>query len=108
MDNVRQQVTERSNRALDEFAHAISHDLKAPLRSVANYARRIEEGLGAQLTGEPRAHMELLRTQVERMKDGAHIAEPNEGDRERDRAVPDPVASSRSIAQRAVSPCITI
>jgi len=68
MDNVRQQVTERSNRALDEFAHAISHDLKAPLRSVANYARRIEEGLGAQLTGEPRAHMELLRTQVERMR----------------------------------------
>jgi len=42
------------------------------------------------------------------VKDGAHIAEPNEGDRERDRAVPDPVASSRSIAQRAVSPCITI
>lgn len=60
--------TERSNRALDEFAHAISHDLKAPLRSVANYARWIEEDLGAQLTGEPRAHMELLRTQVERMR----------------------------------------
>jgi signal transduction histidine kinase len=60
--------TERSNRALDEFAHAISHDLKAPLRSVANYARWIEEDLGDQLTGEPRAHMELLRTQVERMR----------------------------------------
>ena len=60
--------TERSNRALDEFAHAISHDLKAPLRSVANYARWIEEDLGGQLTGEPRAHMELLRTQVERMR----------------------------------------
>ena len=60
--------TERSNRALDEFAHAISHDLKAPLRSVANYARWIEEDLGGQLTGEPRAHMDLLRTQVERMR----------------------------------------
>ena len=60
--------TERSNRALDEFAHAISHDLKAPLRSVANYARWIEEDLGDELTGEPRAHMELLRTQVERMR----------------------------------------
>jgi len=59
---------ERSNRALDEFAHVISHDLKAPLRSVANYARWIEEDLGGQLTGEPRAHMELLRTQVERMR----------------------------------------
>ena len=60
--------TERSNRALDEFAHAISHDLKAPLRSVANYARWIEEDMGSQLTGEPKAHMELLRSQVERMR----------------------------------------
>ena len=60
--------TERSNRALDGFAQAISHDLEAPLRSVANYARWIEEDLGTQLTGEPRAHMELLRTQVERMR----------------------------------------
>jgi signal transduction histidine kinase len=60
--------TERSNRALDEFAHAISHDLEAPLRSVANYAQWIEEDLGAQLAGTPREHMELLRTQVERMR----------------------------------------
>jgi signal transduction histidine kinase len=60
--------TERSNRALDEFAHAISHDLEAPLRSVATYARRIEQDLGDRLTGEARAHMELLRTQVERMR----------------------------------------
>lgn len=58
----------RSNRALDEFAHAISHDLKAPLRSVANYARWIEEDLGDALTGEPRAHMDLLRSQVDRMR----------------------------------------
>ena len=33
----------RERGRLDEFAHAISHDLKAPLRSVANYARWIEE-----------------------------------------------------------------
>ena len=60
--------TERSNRLLDEFAHAISHDLKAPLRSVANYARWIEEDIGAVLTGEARGHMDLLRAQVERMR----------------------------------------
>jgi signal transduction histidine kinase len=58
----------RSNRALDEFAHAISHDLKAPLRSVANYARWIEEDLADVLTGETRAHMDLLRSQVDRMR----------------------------------------
>ena len=60
--------TERSNRLLDEFAHAISHDLKAPLRSVANYARWIEEDIGDRLTGEARGHMDLLRAQVERMR----------------------------------------
>lgn len=60
--------TERSNRLLDEFAHAISHDLKAPLRSVANYARWIEEDIGDVLTGEARGHMDLLRAQVERMR----------------------------------------
>ena len=59
---------ERSNRLLDEFAHAISHDLKAPLRSVANYARWIEEDIGDVLTGEARGHMDLLRAQVERMR----------------------------------------
>jgi signal transduction histidine kinase len=60
--------TERSNRLLDEFAHAVSHDLKAPLRSVANYARWIEEDVGHVLTGEARGHMDLLRAQVERMR----------------------------------------
>jgi signal transduction histidine kinase len=29
---------ERSNRALDEFAEAVSHDLKAPLRAIHEYA----------------------------------------------------------------------
>ena len=59
-------------------------------------------------TGEDGSGVLEEGAQDDLVKDGAHIAEPNEGDRERDRAVPDPVASSRSIAQRAVSPCITI
>lgn len=29
---------ERSNRALDEFAHVVSHDLKAPVRAIREYA----------------------------------------------------------------------
>ena len=62
----RQLVRERGR--LDEFAHAISHDLKSPLRSVANYARWIEEDLGDVLMGEARGHMTLLRSQVERMR----------------------------------------
>jgi len=32
---------ERSNLALDEFAHAVSHDLKAPVRAIREYAELV-------------------------------------------------------------------
>lgn len=59
---------ERSNAALDEFAHVVSHDLKAPLRSIVNYASWTAEDLGAALTGEPAAHLASLQEQVGRMQ----------------------------------------
>jgi len=93
--------TERSNRALDEFAHAISHDLKSPLRSVANYARRIEEDLGGHLTGEPRAHMELLRTQVERML--AMISAVLEYSRSGHAQMPPEVVDTKAIVEEVIA-----
>ena len=93
--------TERSNRALDEFAHAISHDLKSPLRSVANYARRIQEDLGGQLTGEPRAHMELLRTQVERML--AMISAVLEYSRSGHAQMPPEVVDTKAIVEEVIA-----
>jgi signal transduction histidine kinase len=59
---------ERSNAALDEFAHVVSHDLKAPLRSIANYAAWIEEDALEQLSGEIRSHLERLRNRIDRMR----------------------------------------
>ena len=58
---------ERSNRELDQFAYVASHDLKAPLRGIANLTQWIEEDLGATLTGESREHMKLLKGRVSRM-----------------------------------------
>jgi two-component system sensor kinase FixL len=58
----------RSNQALDEFAYAASHDLKAPLRVIDNTSKWLEEDLGAQLTGEMRENMQLLRGRVKRME----------------------------------------
>lgn len=59
----------RSNRALDEFAHVISHDLKAPLRGIANYAAWLDADLGATLPDESRAHLGRLRQLTDRMRE---------------------------------------
>jgi signal transduction histidine kinase len=58
---------ERSNRDLDQFAYAVSHDLRAPLRAIRNLSAWIDEDLSGVLTGDSRQHMDLLRKRVERM-----------------------------------------
>lgn len=62
------QSLERTNQELDQFAYITSHDLKAPLRGIANLSEWIEEDLADQLTGETREHMALLRGRVYRME----------------------------------------
>ncbi|KYF84200.1 hypothetical protein BE17_52450 [Sorangium cellulosum] len=59
---------ERSNKELDQFAYVASHDLKAPLRGIANLTQWIEEDLAGTLEGESREHMSLLRGRVRRME----------------------------------------
>jgi signal transduction histidine kinase len=51
---------ERSNAALDEFAHAASHDLKAPLRAIVDYAELIAAEAGASLPDEPRGYLDRI------------------------------------------------
>jgi signal transduction histidine kinase len=48
---------ERSNAALDEFAHAASHDLKAPLRSITDYIELLETEVGSTLGEEQREYL---------------------------------------------------
>lgn len=58
----------RSNKELDQFAYVTSHDLKAPLRAIANLSSWIEEDLEEHLDDETRKQMGLLRGRVNRME----------------------------------------
>lgn len=59
---------DKSNKELDQFAYVASHDLKAPLRGIANLSQWLEEDLGDALSEENKQQLELLRSRVHRME----------------------------------------
>lgn len=58
----------RSNAELDRFAYIASHDLKAPLRGIANVASWLREDLADHLDGDSLEHLRLLMGRVQRME----------------------------------------
>ena len=55
-------------RELDQLAYVASHDLKAPLRGIANLAQWIQDDCGEQLAADAGEHMRLLQGRVHRME----------------------------------------
>ncbi|MEM9925652.1 MAG: PAS domain S-box protein [Cyanobacteria bacterium P01_D01_bin.50] len=58
----------KRNEELDQFAYIASHDLKAPLRAIANLSEWLEEDLDGNLPPENQHQLELLRGRVKRME----------------------------------------
>ncbi|NJM75478.1 MAG: PAS domain S-box protein, partial [Acaryochloridaceae cyanobacterium RU_4_10] len=56
------------NQELDQFAHIVSHDLKAPLRAISNLSIWIEEDLADQVPPDTKQNLNLLRSRVSRLE----------------------------------------
>ena len=59
------QETRRLNEELSQYAYAASHDLKAPMRAIRNYADFLSEDLAQTLSGEQRQYIDGLKQAVE-------------------------------------------
>lgn len=58
----------RSNQELDQFAYITSHDLKAPLRGIANLTQWMLEDLGPEEAARIERHAQMLQGRVHRME----------------------------------------
>ena len=60
-------LLKKRNQELDNFAYVTSHDLKAPLRAIANLATWLSEDLGDKIPPENQQQLQLMQSRVERM-----------------------------------------
>ena len=58
---------ESTNRELEAFSYSVSHDLRAPLRSVDGFSVALSEDYGALLEGEGKHYLARIRAGVQRM-----------------------------------------
>jgi len=62
----------RKNDELNQFAHVVSHDLKAPLRGIDNVVTWIEEDHSFDLPGKVRDYLLLIKGRITRAENLLH------------------------------------
>jgi PAS domain S-box-containing protein len=58
---------EAANRELEAFNHSVSHDLRAPLRSIDGFSQALLEDYAERLDGEAREYLELIRSSAQEL-----------------------------------------